>query len=97
MSWPAMIRPIVRRVAGVGAGGTASRGLGDDAWTLALSENYGPPLAGSRGVEREERVMTESESAGLDPGRDFPLATHRSELIRTPTGKRLEELTLGGK
>jgi propanediol dehydratase small subunit len=38
--------------------------------------------------------MTESEAAGLDPRRDFPLATHRSELIRTPTGKRLEELTL---
>jgi propanediol dehydratase small subunit len=38
--------------------------------------------------------MTNSESAGLAPGRDFPLATHRSELIRTPTGKRLEELTL---
>jgi propanediol dehydratase small subunit len=38
--------------------------------------------------------MTDSEPAGLDPRRDFPLATHRSELIRTPTGKRLEELTL---
>ena len=38
--------------------------------------------------------MAQSESAGLDPRRDFPLATHRSELIRTPTGKRLEELTL---
>jgi propanediol dehydratase small subunit len=38
--------------------------------------------------------MTQSESAGLDPRRDFPLATRRSELIRTPTGKRLEELTL---
>jgi len=38
--------------------------------------------------------MTQNESAGLDPRRDFPLATHRSELIRTPAGKRLEELTL---
>jgi len=38
--------------------------------------------------------MMDNESAGLDPGRDFPLATHRSELIQTPTGKRLEELTL---
>jgi propanediol dehydratase small subunit len=38
--------------------------------------------------------MTQNESAGLDPRRDFPLATHRSALIRTPTGKRLEELTL---
>lgn len=38
--------------------------------------------------------MMENESAGLDPRRDFPLASHRSELIRTPTGKRLEDLTL---
>jgi propanediol dehydratase small subunit len=38
--------------------------------------------------------MTQNESAGLDPARDFPLARHRAELIRTPTGKRLEELTL---
>jgi propanediol dehydratase small subunit len=38
--------------------------------------------------------MTLNDLAGLDPRRDFPLATHRSELVRTPTGKRLEELTL---
>jgi propanediol dehydratase small subunit len=38
--------------------------------------------------------MTENDSAGLDPRRDFPLATYRPELIRTPTGKRLEEITL---
>lgn len=38
--------------------------------------------------------MTQNESAGLDPRRDFPLATHRSDLIRTPTGKRLEDITL---
>jgi propanediol dehydratase small subunit len=38
--------------------------------------------------------MAQNELAGLDPRRDFPLATHRSELIRTPTGKRLEEITL---
>jgi propanediol dehydratase small subunit len=38
--------------------------------------------------------MTHDESAGLDPRRDFPLARNRSDLIRTPTGKRLEELTL---
>jgi len=40
--------------------------------------------------------MTQNKSAGLNPRRDFPLATHRSELVRTPTGKRLEELTLDG-
>lgn len=38
--------------------------------------------------------MTENDSAGPDPRRDFPLATYRPELIRTPTGKRLEEITL---
>jgi propanediol dehydratase small subunit len=38
--------------------------------------------------------MTENDSAGLDARRDFPLATYRPELIRTPTGKRLEEITL---
>lgn len=38
--------------------------------------------------------MTQNESGELDPRRDFPLARHRSDLIRTPTGKRLEELTL---
>jgi propanediol dehydratase small subunit len=38
--------------------------------------------------------MTDNDSAGLDPRRDFPLATYRPELIRTPTGKRLEEITL---
>jgi hypothetical protein len=38
--------------------------------------------------------MTQDAPAGLDPGRDFPLASHRPELLRTPTGKRLEELTL---
>ncbi|MGE5636031.1 MAG: diol dehydratase small subunit [Nocardioidaceae bacterium] len=38
--------------------------------------------------------MTQDAAAGLDPGRDFPLASRRPELLRTPTGKRLEDLTL---
>lgn len=30
----------------------------------------------------------------LDPQRDYPLAAHRPELLRTPTGKRIDELTM---
>jgi propanediol dehydratase small subunit len=30
----------------------------------------------------------------LDPQRDYPLASHRPELLRTPTGKRLDEITM---
>ncbi|GII42045.1 diol dehydratase small subunit [Planotetraspora phitsanulokensis] len=32
--------------------------------------------------------------ADLDPRHDYPLASHRPELIRTPTGKRLDEITM---
>jgi propanediol dehydratase small subunit len=32
----------------------------------------------------------------LDPRRDYPLASHRPDLLRTPTGKRLDEITLEG-
>jgi propanediol dehydratase small subunit len=31
---------------------------------------------------------------GLDPGRDYPLATKRPELLKTPGGKSLAEITL---
>jgi propanediol dehydratase small subunit len=30
----------------------------------------------------------------LDPRRDYPLASHRPELLKTPTGKRLDEITM---
>lgn len=30
----------------------------------------------------------------LDPQRDYPLAEHRPELLRTPTGKRLDEINM---
>jgi propanediol dehydratase small subunit len=30
----------------------------------------------------------------LDPQRDYPLASHRPELLKTPTGKRLDEITI---
>ncbi|GII29987.1 diol dehydratase small subunit [Planotetraspora mira] len=32
--------------------------------------------------------------AELDPQHDYPLASRRPELIRTPTGKRLDEITM---
>jgi propanediol dehydratase small subunit len=31
---------------------------------------------------------------GFDPAADYPIGTQRSDLIRTPSGLRLEELTL---
>lgn len=33
-------------------------------------------------------------SAGLSPDRDYPLATKRPELVKTPTGKSLGDITL---
>lgn len=35
--------------------------------------------------------MTETQ---LDPARDYPLATHRPELLHTPSGKRLDQITM---
>lgn len=32
--------------------------------------------------------------AGLCPDRDYPLASKRPELLKTPTGKKLEDITL---
>ena len=32
--------------------------------------------------------------AGLDPARDYPLAARRPDLVKTSTGKRVDELTL---
>jgi propanediol dehydratase small subunit len=33
-------------------------------------------------------------SVELDPQRDYPLASRRPELLRTPTGKHLDEITM---
>lgn len=38
--------------------------------------------------------MTETDEPQLDPRTDYPLGTHRTDLVRTPTGKRLEDLTI---
>ncbi|VBB05298.1 propanediol/glycerol dehydratase small subunit [Lucifera butyrica] len=33
-------------------------------------------------------------AAGLDPVRDYPLSSKRPELVKTPTGRKLNEITL---
>ncbi|MCP2182259.1 diol dehydratase small subunit [Prauserella alba] len=38
--------------------------------------------------------MTLPDQVELDPRRDYPLAAHRPELLRTPTGKPIDELTM---
>ncbi|MEU6642111.1 diol dehydratase small subunit [Saccharomonospora sp. NPDC046836] len=38
--------------------------------------------------------MTTLSQVDLDPDRDYPLAARRPELLKTPTGKRLDELTM---
>lgn len=35
-----------------------------------------------------------SPAGGLSPERDYPLATKRPDLVKTPTGKRLDDITL---
>jgi propanediol dehydratase small subunit len=35
-----------------------------------------------------------TDSVDLDPRRDYPLASKRPELLRTPSGKSLDELTM---
>ena len=38
--------------------------------------------------------MTETDEPQLDPHTDYPLGTRRTDLVRTPTGKHLEDLTI---
>lgn len=38
--------------------------------------------------------MTPDQSTGLDPQRDYPLGLHHPELLHTPTGKTLDDLSL---
>jgi len=39
------------------------------------------------------KAQSESKTS-LDPARDYPLATKRPELVKTPTGKSLSDITL---
>jgi propanediol dehydratase small subunit len=38
--------------------------------------------------------MTGTDEQELDPHTDYPLGTQRPDLLRTPTGKHLEDLTI---
>lgn len=38
--------------------------------------------------------MPNPSQVDLDPARDYPLAAHRPDLLRTPTGKRIDDLTM---
>ncbi|MDO7787828.1 diol dehydratase small subunit [Desulforamulus aquiferis] len=42
------------------------------------------------------RVTTQTGAVGLSPDRDYPLATKRPELLKTPTGKKIQDVTLEG-
>lgn len=39
-------------------------------------------------------LPTQGPYMGLVPDRDYPLATKRSDLVKTPTGKSLDQITL---
>lgn len=52
-------------------------------------------LRSMAGVPQAKPVMAQSlPNAGLCPERDYPLATKRPDLIKTPTGKSLADITL---
>ncbi|GAB6179578.1 diol dehydratase small subunit [Desulfotomaculum defluvii] len=40
------------------------------------------------------QTWSQATAAGLSPELDYPLATKRPELLKTPTGKKLNEITL---
>ncbi|WP_026895438.1 diol dehydratase small subunit [Clostridiisalibacter paucivorans] len=54
----------------------------------------------SMGGNIEEKVESKSDSKNLNsdinPNRDYPLAKKRPELVKTPTDKKLDDITLGG-
>lgn len=54
----------------------------------------------SMGGAIDEKVEMKSSSKGsntdIDSKRDYPLATKRPELVRTPTDKKLDDITLDG-
>nr|WP_252187494.1 diol dehydratase small subunit [Anaeromonas gelatinilytica] len=54
----------------------------------------------SMSEKTDERVKIKSNDKkinnDIDPKKDYPLATKKPELVRTPTDKKLEEITLNG-
>jgi len=51
-------------------------------------------LHGNRGGNEGAAQPLGSQGNGLDPARDFPLATKRPDLVKTNTGRGLDEITL---
>ncbi|MBC8015062.1 MAG: diol dehydratase small subunit [Sporomusaceae bacterium] len=47
----------------------------------------------SQGSQTAQPVQTVTKQ-GLNPDRDYPLAAKRPELLKTPTGKNLSDITL---
>lgn len=50
----------------------------------------------SKGAPAGQTVQTASApgSLGLNPDRDYPLSSKRPELLKSPTGKKLSDITL---
>lgn len=79
MSQQDMISAIVREVLAELNSGAAPQ---------AKPASSAAPAPGSGGARPS------GSGAGLDPARDFPLAAKRPDLVKTNTGKRVDELTL---
>lgn len=49
---------------------------------------------GGNGAATQSSRVGRNGGTGLDPARDFPLATNRPDLVKTATGKGLDQITL---
>lgn len=49
---------------------------------------------GGNGAAAQPLGAGRNGAGGLDPARDFPLATKRPDLVKTNTGKSLDQITL---
>jgi propanediol dehydratase small subunit len=54
----------------------------------------GPGKAPAGGITAVAPAPATAPSGGLDPARDFPLASKRPDLIKTGSGKSLDQVTL---
>ncbi|MGL5513493.1 MAG: diol dehydratase small subunit [Sporomusa sp.] len=51
-------------------------------------------MAGAPQAAGVQAPLSASPAAGLNPDRDYPLASKRPELLKTPSGKTLDDITL---
>jgi propanediol dehydratase small subunit len=49
---------------------------------------------GSAPAAQTAQTVSTAAAQGLNPDRDYPLATKRPELLKSPTGKKLSDITL---